>query len=104
MTDSRSSGNARSMDILPWPDIGTGKACIISGRKRDARGLTVWLSGPVAVDHPDVAQIDRQRQALADHQRPGLLVDHVGEAEEAADQAAIPEGDRNHAVAFLLGA
>src|ERR1700679_928319 len=26
----------------------------------------------------------------------------IGEAEKAADQAAIPEGDGNHAVAFLL--
>ena len=29
----------------------------------------------VAIDHPDIAGIDRQRQPLAHHQRPGRLVD-----------------------------
>src|SRR3569832_2167684 len=58
----------------------------------------------VAIDHPDIAGIDGQRQALAHHQCPGLLMHGIGQAEQGADQAAIPEGDRNDAMAFLFAA
>src|SRR5258708_29041226 len=63
-------------------------------RNRDAAAVAIY--------HPNVAGINRQGQALAQHQRPGLLMDHVTEAEKTANQAAIPEGDGNDAMAFLL--
>src|SRR5262245_32323303 len=74
--------------VNPVPKIGT-----VSGRV-----------APVAIDHPDIAGIDRQGQRLAHHQRPGLLMHRIGQAEQRSDQAAKPEGDGNDAMAFLFAA
>src|SRR6185437_8196245 len=67
-----------------------------------------WRSGrhatAVAIDHPDIAGIDWKRQARADQERPCLQMHRIDEADQSADQAAIPEGDRNDAVAFLFAA
>src|SRR6202012_1053154 len=79
-------------------NIGSEK--IQSGEKEAARSGRRAIT--VAIDHPDVAGIDRQGQALSNHQCPGALMDDIGKTEQSANQAAIPEGDGNNAVAFLF--
>jgi hypothetical protein len=52
------------------------------GKGRKATKILADSSGlraprAVAVDHPEVAQIDRQRQPLAQHQRPSLQMNGI---------------------------
>src|SRR3569832_835978 len=113
MTTNNISGNALSMNPSPGRTSAAGAACTISGRIWDARTscMTAWLSDghaaaarPVAVNHVDIAQIDRDRHGLSQHQLPSLQVHGIGKADEPAADAHIPEGERHHAVAGLLAA
>src|SRR5438874_10866142 len=82
MTAIRIMGKARSIG----PPVSAG------GRGAEA----------VAIDHPDIAGIDGQRQGGTQQQWPFMLMHDISETEQAAYQAAIPEGDRDDAMAFLF--
>ena len=55
------------------------------------------------MDQPEVAGVDDEAHALAEHEDRVAAVDGVGEEHEAAGEGEVPEGDRHHRLPRPLG-
>src|SRR5215469_14008191 len=104
MITIRRTGKIRRL-MVPLPSSRpAGTRAPTSGRRAGLRLRRVPQQGPLPENKVQIAAVHKQPAPLAEDEYRVPLVDRIGEQDDAARDAAIPEGDRNDASPFHLAA